>query len=284
MYRRRTFSLSFPPFTTAVKWLVIANGIVYLLFTMLKVFAPGVYDTGTLVFSLIPYAVLHGWIWQLLTYSFLHATIWHIVFNMLWLWWFGATLETEWGLKKFVEFYVFCVFGAALLTVGVSYTGIGGVLPTTATVGASGGVLGILMAFGMLFGDQEIWLFPIPFSIRAKYFVIGIAFITLLEALNATGSHHGENVAYVAHLGGLAFGYVYVKLLPRRGVMFGASEKYFSFRNSYYRWKRRRAARKFEVYMRDHNQTVQFDEHGNYIPPDEPGKKPNGGSKSGWVN
>ena len=284
MYRRRTFSLSFPPFTTAVKWLVIGNGIVYLLFTMLKVFAPGLYDTGTLVFSLIPYAVLHGWIWQLLTYSFLHATIWHIVFNMLWLWWFGATLEREWGMKKFVEFYLFCVFGAALLTVGVSYTGIGGIQPTTATVGASGGVLGILMAFGMLFGDQEIWLFPIPFSIRAKYFVIGIGFITLLEALNATGSHHGENVAYVAHLGGLAFGYLYVKFLPRRGVMFGASEKYFSFRNSYYRWKRRRAARKFEVYMRDHNQTVQFDEHGNYIPPDEPGKKPNGGSKSGWVN
>jgi hypothetical protein len=66
--------------------------------------------------------------------------------------------------------------------------------------------------------------------------------------------------------------------------MFAGSEKYFSFRNSYYRWKRRRAARKFEVYMRDHNQTVQFDEHGNYIPPDESGKKPNGGSKSGWVN
>lgn len=283
MPSRRTLTLSFPPFTTAVKWLVISNAAVYLLFTFFHAFAPSFEGGASLVLSLVPYAVVHGWIFQLLTYSFLHAGIWHIVFNMLWLWWFGATLETDWGAAKFLEFYAFCVLGAALVTVAVSYTGIGGVTPFTSTVGASGGVLGILAAFGMLYGDQEIWLFPIPFSIRAKYFVIGIAFITLLEALNATGAHRGDNVAYVAHLGGLLFGFLYVKFLPRRGLALGASEKYFGLRNSYYRWKRRRAARKFEVYMRDQNRTVKFDEHGNYVPPDEP-KKPNGGSKSGWVN
>jgi hypothetical protein len=66
-------------------------------------------------------------------------------------------------------------------------------------------------------------------------------------------------------------------------LSFAASERYFNLRNSYYRWRRRRAARKFEVYMRKHNRTVTFDEHGNYIPPDDPEGK-NGGSKSGWVN
>jgi len=282
MYRGRTLTLSFPPFTKTVKWLVIANAAVFLGLTLLKVFEPSLGETVSFVLALVPYAVVHGWIFQLVTYSFVHAGIWHILFNMLWLWWFGATLEMDWGARKFQEFYAFCVVGAALTTVIVSYTGIGGVTPTTPTVGASGGVLGILMAFGMLYGDREIFLFPIPFSIRAKYFVIGIAFITLIEALNATGARHGENVAYVAHLGGLLFGFVYVKFLPGRGLMFGASEKYFSFRNSYYRWKRRRAARKFEVYMRDRNRTVNFDEHGNYIPPDD--DKKNGGSKSGWVN
>jgi hypothetical protein len=75
-----------------------------------------------------------------------------------------------------------------------------------------------------------------------------------------------------------------VKFLPRRGVAFGASERYFSVRNSYYRWKRKRAARKFEVYMRKHDRDVHFDEHGNYIPPDDDPRKGNGGSKSGWVN
>jgi membrane associated rhomboid family serine protease len=282
MYRGRTLTLSFPPFTKAVKWLIIANCGVFLTITLLRVFAAGLGETLSFVLSLVPIAVLHGWLFQLVTYSFVHAGIWHIVFNMLWLWWFGATLEMDWGPKKFLEFYGFCVVGAALITVAVSFTGLGGITPATSTVGASGGILGILMAFGILYGNQEIMLFPIPFSIRAKYFVMGIAFITLIEALNATGAHRGENVAYVAHLGGLLFGFIYVKFLPRRGLMFGASEKYFSFRNTYYRWKRRRAARKFEVYMRDRNQTVRFDEHGNYIPPDQ--EKKNGGSKSGWVN
>src|SRR5262249_57701055 len=149
-------------------------------------------------------------------------------------------------------------------------------------VGASGGIYGILMAFGLIYGDREIMLFPIPFSIKAKYFVAGIAFIALASAIQAETPGRGEAIAYVAHLGGLLFGYIYVKFLPGRGLMFGASERYFGIRNAYYRWKRRRAARKFEVYMRkQHNREVTFDEHGNYIPPDD---KENGGSKSGWVN
>ncbi len=81
----------------------------------------------------------------------------------------------------------------------------------------------------------------------------------------------------------MLFGFIYVKFLPKKGLAFGASEQYFGVRNSYYRWKRRRAARKFEVYMRKHNRNVSFDEHGNYIPPDDPDKK-NGGTKSGWIN
>ena len=172
--------------------------------------------------------------------------------------------------------------GAALTTIAVSYTGLGGITPNTTTVGASGGVFGILMAFGMVYGDNQIMLFPIPISMKAKYFVAGIAFITLLEAISAA-SGRGQAVAYFAHLGGLLFGFLYVKFVPKRGVMFGASERYFGLRNSYYRWKRRRAARKFEVYMRKHNREVTFDEHGNYIPPEDPDKH-NGGSKSGWVN
>ena len=80
----------------------------------------------------------------------------------------------------------------------------------------------------------------------------------------------------------MLFGFIYVKSVPHKGFAIGASERYFGLRNSYYRWKRRRAARKFEVYMRQHDRDVKFDEHGNYVP-DDPDKK-NGGSKSGWVN
>ena len=285
MYRGRTLSLSLPPFTRAVKWLVITNAAVYLLLELLKAVLPTLGGELTLVLALIPADVMHGWIFQLVTYSFVHAGVLHILFNMLGLWMFGAQLESDWGYKRFLEFYFFCVIGAALTTIAVSYTGVGGVVPLTPTVGASGGVLGILMAFGMLYGNQEIMLFPIPISIRAKYFVAGVAFITLVEAISASGAGRGSNVAYIAHLGGLLFGFLYVKFVPKRGLAFGTTERYFGVRNSYYRWKRRRAARKFEVFMRKQNRTVSgtFDENGNYIPPDDLDKK-NGGSKSGWVN
>jgi len=285
MNRGRTLSLSFPPFTKAVKWLILINAAVYLLIELLKAANPDLGEALSFVLALVPAAVMRGWIFQLVTYSFMHAGVLHILFNMLGLWMFGAQLESDWGPRRFLEFYFFCVIGAALATIAISYTGVGGVSPQTRTEGASGGVLGILMAFGLLYGDREIMLFPIPFSIRAKYFVAGVAFITLVEAISASGAGRGSNVAYFAHLGGLLFGFLYIKLLPKRGLAFGASEQFFSVRNSYYRWKRRRAARKFEVYMRKQNRTVSgtFDEHGNYIPPDDVDKK-NGGSKSGWVN
>ena len=254
----RTFSLSLPPFTKAVKWLVLANAAVFLLMALLQAFASDVGNVFFYLMALIPRVVTHGGVWQLVTYSFVHQGFWHILMNMLGLWMFGSQLEVDWGRKKFLEFYFFCVVGAALTTVAVSYTHWGGISPVTKTVGASGGVLGILMAFGMLYGEQQIMLFPIPISIRAKYFVAGVAFFTLIAAINASGSGGGQGVAYIAHLGGLLFGFLYVKFLPRRGLSYGAAERFFSLRNSFYRWKRRRAARKFEVYMRKHDRTVTF--------------------------
>jgi membrane associated rhomboid family serine protease len=283
MYRNRTLTLSLPPFTKAVKWLVITNAAVFLLRVLLDYVAPAFSEAASHYLSLMPAMVVRGAIWQLVTYSFLHVGITHLLFNMLWLWWFGAQLEMDWGERKFYEFYFFCVAGAGLTTVAVSYTHIAGVQPYIPTEGASGGIFGILMAFAMLYGEQEIWLFPIPFSIKAKYFVAGIAFITLVGAIMAARPRHGESVAYVAHLGGLLFGFLHVKFLPRKGLSRSASERYFGLRNSYYRWKRRRAARKFEVYMREHDRDVHFDEHGNYIPPED-SRKGNGGGKSGWVN
>jgi membrane associated rhomboid family serine protease len=284
MYRGRTLTLSLPPFTKAVKWLVIVNAGMFLLLVLLGWLAPLVAAAASEQLSLVPEMVVRGRLWQLYTYAFLHAGPTHILFNMLWLWWFGAQLELDWGHRKFMEFYSFCVVGAALTTVAISYTHVAGVRTDSLTVGASGGIFGILMAFGMLYGEQEIWLFPIPFSVKAKYFVASVAFFTLIGALLAAGPRRGDSVAYVAHLGGLLFGFLYVKFLPRRGLSYSASEHYFGARNAYYRWKRRRAARKFEVYMRQHDRQVHFDEHGNYIPPEDEMRKGNGGGKSGWVN
>jgi membrane associated rhomboid family serine protease len=294
-------SMGFPPFTRAVKWLVIANAAVYLLMLILGAVAPGIAgalaglptltDTGIRLpwLSLVPFAVVHGWIWQLATYSFLHAGLFHVLFNMLTLWMFGSQIERDWGYRQFLEFYFYCAIAAALATVSIAYLGtVGlfgflGISPLTVTVGASGAIYGLMVAFAMLHGDQEFMLFPLPFMIKAKYLVGILLFISLAGAFQGMGpGRRGESVAYFAHLGGALFGWIYVRFLPRRGLMSGASEQYFGVRNAYYRWKRRRAARKFEVYMRKHDRGDQADKFGNYRPPEDKG---NGETRRPpWVN
>ncbi|HET9305063.1 MAG TPA: rhomboid family intramembrane serine protease [Candidatus Sulfotelmatobacter sp.] len=277
---REPMMLSFPPFTRAVTWLLGINTGIFLLMALLGVARISVESFVNLYFGLMPALVVqHGWIWQIVTYSFIHFGFMHWFGNMLGLWMFGAAIEQAWGSRRFLELYFIGVIGAAVTTVAISYAHVLG-SPLQTTVGASGGVFAILMAFGMLFADNEIMMIPFPFLIKAKYFV-GILIVATL-ALAMAG---GGNVAYVAHLGGLLFGYLYVKRgLKPAMVNVNFSERYYGIRNAYYRWKRRRAAKKFEVYMRQHDRDVHFDEHGNYIPPENEPRKGNGGGKSGWVN
>jgi membrane associated rhomboid family serine protease len=284
--RGQTISFSFPPFAGWVKRIILACTGIYLFQAVMKLFAPIVVTLMQEWLALIPVDVVHGRIWQVVTYSFLHETFGHVFFNMLTLWFIGAYLERDWGPRRFIECYMFCVVGAALVVIAMSYTRFPGMRPDSGTVGASGGIFGLLMAFGILYADQEMYLFPLPFRIKAKY-LVGIWVVVAIVAV----FEPSQGIAVFAHLGGLLFGFLFVKFLPARGLTYAASERYFSARNSYYRWKRRRAARKFEVYMKDHDRKVTFDEHGNYVPPDDKAttpenadNKPNGGSKSGWVN
>jgi membrane associated rhomboid family serine protease len=274
-------TLSFPPFTKAVTWLLAINTAVFLVLTAFGTF--GYIGTLRWVFEdlgLVPaLTVLHLEVWQILTYSVIHAGFWHWFGNMLGIWMFGSTFESSWGPRRFLELFFTGVVGAALTTIVLSFAHILS-SPLQATVGASGGVFAILMAYGMVFGENEIFLFPFPALIKAKYFVLILIVVTVALAISGGGS-----TAYLAHLGGLFFGYLYVKFGASRPKSRQASpsEWYYGMKNSYYRWKRRRAARKFEVYMRKHDRDVKFDELGNYVPPEENEKK-NGGSKSGWVN
>jgi membrane associated rhomboid family serine protease len=271
--------LSFPPFTWAVKWLIIVNVAIYFLLLIGALVAPGFVSTFNTLFALVPALVAHGYIWQIFTYAFLHAGLWHVLINMLMLWMFGAQLEIDIGHKQFLEFYFFCVLGAALTTIVMAFTGVLGLSPFVGTIGASGGVYGVLLAFGMLYGDREIFMFPLPFTIKAKYMVA----ILVLIVLATTFQPGPGGIANMAHLGGLFFAYLYLKFLPRRGLMYGFSERYFGARNSYYRWKRRRAARKFEVYMRKHDSKQFFDEYGNFREPENWEKK-DGEDRPPWVN
>jgi len=199
---------------------------------------------------------------------------------------FGSTLEMDWGSNRFLELYFFGAAGGAITTILVSYLGTASVLsflqisPHTPTIGASGAIFAVMVAFALLHGNQEFMMFPLPFTIRAKYLVGIYIFVAAAYALQG-----GGGVAEFAHLGGAFFGWVFVRHMPRRGL--GVSEYFFGWRNAYYRWKRRRAARKFEVYMRRHDRDQYFDQYGNYRDPDDPGKsgKGNGEQRGGpWVH
>ena len=157
-------------------------------------------------------------------------------------------------------------------------------------MGASGGIYGLLLAFGILHGESRVMLFPVPFLIKAKYFVIGI--IALDDVSGALSSAQGGGAVDRLHgaPGRALFGYIWLKFIPRRGFGYAASERAFGLRNSYYRWKRKRAARKFEVYMRKHDRgdyrhDDYFDEHGNFRDPSTRDvRKKNGDSTPPWVN
>ena len=159
---------------------------------------------------------------QLVTYMFMHADFQHVFFNMFAVWMFGRTLELVLGPKRFLTYYMVCGIGAGLVqevvqyieyaTTLSNYTGVNtglavipmeGYLNLMTTVGASGAVYGILLAFGMLFPNSQMFVFPIPFPIKAKFFVIGYAVIELFSGLGASG----DGVAHFAHLGGMIFGF-----------------------------------------------------------------------------
>jgi membrane associated rhomboid family serine protease len=275
-------SLSFPPFTRAIKILIGINVAVFLLQFFLARAGQGEAAgaiTGT--FGLLPRAVVHGRIYQLLTYGFVHGGLSHLFFNMLMLWMFGSMIERHFGSRQFWEFYLFGIFGAAVTTVVLAYT-FGSIIhlsPNTLTIGASGGIYAIFMAAAMLYGNQEVFLFPLPFAMKLKYLVTILGFFALLSALAG-----GGETANIAHLGGLLFGYLYLKIVPRRGLTFAFSEGYYGLRNYYHRLKRERAKKKFQVYMRkhDHDSKEYFDEYGNFRPPGEKDKKDRG--PGGWVN
>ena len=208
--------------------------------------------------------LLRGWIWQLATYSFLNAGVLHVAFNMLTLWFIGSYLETSKGSRWLLEIYFLCAVGGGLVGSVLSFTHVFHSSPYSTTSSADAALFGLLAAFAALFGDLEMYMFPLPLAIKARYLVIVYMLIEVAMLLSG-----GPPLAYFTILSGAAIGFFFARQAPRRGMSTAVSEGVFSLRNNYYRWKRRRVARKFEVYMRKQNRDVRFDNEGRYIDPDE---------------
>ncbi|HHJ34530.1 MAG TPA: rhomboid family intramembrane serine protease [Gammaproteobacteria bacterium] len=188
-----------------IKILLISNGIIYLLELLFTNFLLGHFALWPLaadsVFGQI--TPRHEFMpWQLLSYGFLHGSVTHLLLNMYALWLFGSSLENRWGSKNFTLYYLVCVAGAALTQLLVQNM-LGQYSPT---IGASGGVFGVLLAYGLFFPNQILILLIPPMPIKAKWFVIIYGVIELV--FGVTGTDAG--VAHFAHLGGMLFGFLLI--------------------------------------------------------------------------
>jgi membrane associated rhomboid family serine protease len=222
-------------------------------------------------------------LYQLITYMFLHGGFTHIFFNMFALWMFGAVIERVWGPKKFLFYYISCGIGAGLVQELAQYinymaeglaayenVNLGGTVMATAdylnlwtTIGASGAVYAILLAFGMTFPNERLFIIPFPFPIKAKWLVVGYIAIELFSALSGPG----DGVAHTAHLGGMLFGFIMIRYWrnhPGNGSGFGRSRGQEFFDNM----KRRFDERQQRANSNRRRWTDEPDE------PQEPPKKP----------
>lgn len=227
-YGSGTFGV--PPMTAMVKSLLIANVAVYLVQWIVAV-TTGV-DWVALWLGVSPAGVASLRLWQPFTYMFVHSTAspFHLLFNMLILWMLGGELERFWNGAAFLRYYLVCGVGAGLsaLLLGAVFGPAGAV-----TIGASGAIYGLILAYGMLFGDR-VMLFMLLFPMKARTFAIVLFAVAFLS----TFTRGAGTVSHVAHLGGMVTGFLYLKRAWRVGAFWREL-----------RWKF--ARRRFKVVDRD---------------------------------
>jgi membrane associated rhomboid family serine protease len=264
MARMGPMSFSFPEFHGATRRLILVNLAAFFVLLLLQLADRSNLSWVILHLGFLPQAFLHGWLWQPLTYSLVQVDIWRTLFALLSLWFLAGFLEGYRGDNWVTWLYIVSVIGTAAAAVAIFVVGsvLRFQLDLIPLTGSFGGTFGLLAVIGALYGDTEFMLFPLPMSIKARYIAIIYALITVAWLF-------GEQRMYAfAQLGGAAAGLLFARFAPRRGVGFAVSESWYGLRNQYYRWKRRRAGRKFEVYMRKQGRTVRFDSHGRQIDED----------------
>jgi membrane associated rhomboid family serine protease len=275
MARNVSFEMGLPPFRGAVRQIILASVAIYVVILLLVSFAAAVGQTILAFGTLDPERVRAGWVWQFVTYAFMYVDPLNFVLSLVGVYFLGYAVEERIGFGRFYGLF----FGSLALSAFAGF--VLSFAPRIAqgpAYGSGAAANAILMVFYLYNREAPIMLFPIPIQIPVKWIVIAAAAI---ETAYLLLSHFA--LFYCVLLFGFGAGYVWYAAFLNRRVSLGLSERFYGMRNSYYRWKRRRAARKFEVYMKQHDRQVHFDEHGNYIPPDDE-HKGNGGGKSGWVN
>ena len=273
--------LALPAFRGVTRQIILTVLGVYFAGLVLHLLLPGVADILLGNLALHAGEATSRMLWQLVTYPLVSTGLLSVLFGLLSLWFFGSALEDERGPRWLTEYLLSATVGGALIAsilsraAGYRVPGLG-----PEAVGASlwPAVLALLLAYARFHADQEL-TFNFLLRIRAKY--LAALYLLLYLALALIGGDRFG--ALLALANGLA-GFVFLRLAPRQGLRAAASEQWFAWRNDRLRAKRRRAGKKFAVYMREQGRDVNIDADGRFIAPEDLPKGPRDPSKKRWTN
>ena len=252
---------AFPEFRGATRSLVLWNIAAYFALALTGWLLPSLYLNLRSYLEFTPAGFLLGQFWQAVTYSFIHPTLPGALFELISLWFLAGFLESTRERGWVLGLYFTSVIGAALaaLVLHLLVFDVFRAAPVTVALsGCFGGIFGLLVAIGLLYGDTQFLLF-FTIGIKARYLVAIYALVSIAMLFG------DQRFFAFAELGGAVAGWFWIRLAPRRGFGFALSESWYGLRNRYYRWKRRRASRKFEVYMRSQGRNVRLDGQGRQL-------------------
>jgi membrane associated rhomboid family serine protease len=252
--------LALPAFRGLTRKLIILAIASFLFFFILGLVSPSL--GGTIAGLLILHAVsAPKLLWEFITWPFVPDGLLSLIFALLTLWYFGSALEDERGTRWFAELFFFASIAGAVLATLLSLT-VGRFLPIIST-GASNGLwpvsLALLLVYARIHADEPM-TFNFIFRARAKYIAAGfLLFYLVIDFFT------GRRFDALNTICNCIFAWIFLEMAPQRGLKYGVSEGFFGLRNRYYRAKRRRAAKKFQVYMRKQGKDVNIDASGRYI-------------------
>jgi membrane associated rhomboid family serine protease len=275
MRRDTSFQFGLPKFSGAMRFIILLTLAIWVVIILLWAFDRPLEAAIVGLGSLDPALFLRGALWQLVTFPFIHVDPTHVLFALIGVYFIGGPVQDRIRSRGFAELYLVSSILAGLAGVLLSLTGKMGGGPA---LGAGCAANAILMVFYLMNRGTSIMLFPLPFQIPVLWVVVGIGGIEAAYFIL-----NNFILFYLVELLGLGSGYFWYSFMWRRSLLGTVDGQVASMRNSYYRWKRRRVAKKFQVYMRkhEHDPKQYFDEYGNFKPPDD--KKKDGGP-GGWVN
>ncbi len=269
-------TVSLPPFRGVTRRIILIAVAAFFGLLLLGLFQREGAGLSASLFSLSP-ATSYKLIWQLVTYPFVNGAIGSLLFASISVWFFGSALEDELGSRWMGEFFLATTLGGGVLATLCALT-LGGLL-NLSPFSIAGGLwpfsLALLTVFAVLHADQEL-NFNFILRVKAKY----IAIIYLLVYLAVALASHQRFDAVLVLANALA-GWMFLRFAPRRGLQFGANEAVYGWKNAWIRARRRRAARKFSVYMQKQGRDVRFDDSGRYVDPDGKPRDPN---DRRWMN